>query len=480
MATLLPQSFHRLILIGFVLMALPLVLAVVLAYQLSERVVVARQEVLARAVLAGQVGRQIEDALGAMKQQLMLLPPQAVPEVAALPAFQRLNQDFIERFNYFATLSTAVGQEAAIKRVVERARILGEDFRARGDVSLLAGQLYRIDDETRAILHAGDRVVEQEIGQLGGRVATLRLILLATVPLALFVAAVVLVLVRSVVVGRIRAMDRTLREIGRADFVPDIAVVGKPDFPDLARRLDWLQRRLRNLESQRTRFLRHISHDLKTPLTAICEGAQLLSEGAAGPLDPRQRPLVDIVNKNARRLQKFIEDLLNYQEVSSARVSLELRPIRMSQLCETVLGAHIIAAGKHNIRIKRNLADGELNGDWNKLYAVLDNLISNAIKFSPEDGVVTVSLADEGDEMVLDVVDQGSGVPEEERKRVFEPFFRGTRARKGAIKGSGLGLAIARDYARAHRGRLELLDSAQGAHFRLTLPKRQGSARTTD
>jgi len=480
MGNILPKSFHRLLLIGFVLMALPLVVAVALAYQLSEQMVVARQEVLARAVLAARVGRQIEDALGAMKQQLMRLPQQSVPDTAALPAFQRLNQDFIERFNYFATLSTAVGQEAAIGRVVQRARILGEDFRARGDASLLAGQLYQVDEETRAILHASERALEQEIGQLGGRVSTLRLILFATVPLALFIAVVVLVVLRSVVVDRIRRMDRTIREIGRADFVPDITVVGSPDFPDLTRRLDWLRRRLRNVESQRTRFLRHISHDLKTPLTAICEGAQLLSEGAAGPLDPRQKPLVDIVNKNAHRLQKFIEDLLNYQQVSSARTSLDLRPIRMSQLCETVLGAHIIAAGKHNIRIKRTLADGELNGDWNKLYAVLDNLISNAIKFSPEEGVVTVSLADAGSEVVLDVIDQGSGVPEEERKRVFEPFFRGTRARKGPVKGSGLGLAIARDYARAHRGRLELVDSEQGAHFRLTLPKRQGNTRAAD
>ena len=305
----------------------------------------------------------------------------------------------------------------------------------------------------------------------------MRLILLATVLPALFISLVVLATLRWVITERIRQMDRMIRDIGQSDVVPDILVIGPPDFPDLIRRLDWLRRRLRNSEAQRTRFLRHVSHDLKTPLTAICEGAQLLSEGAAGPLEPRHKPLVDIVNKNAHRLQKFIEDMLNYQQVSAARVNLEIRTIRMDRLCESVLSAHIMAVGKRNIRVKRKLAEVELSGDWNKLYAVLDNLISNAIKFSPEEGVVTVTLSEAENEVTIDVEDQGNGVPEEERKRIFEPFFRGTRTHRGEVKGSGLGLAIARDYARAHRGRLELIDSQQGAHFRFTLPKQRSNIR---
>jgi two-component system sensor histidine kinase GlrK len=477
MVKLLPQSFHRLVLIGFVLVALPLLLAVFAVFSLLDGMVFSRQEALSQAMVAARAGREIEATLGSMKQSVMRLPQQSRPDMQALPAYLRLHEQFTRQFEYFGALPATVGQKPAIGRVLDRARILRDDFSARSDASLLAGQIFQIDAETRAILQAGGQALEREIEWMGREAAKLRLILIAAIVSACVVAVAMLLVLRTVVSERIRQMDRAIRDIGRTDFVPDIMVVGTPDFSDLGRRLDWLRRRLRNTEAQRTRFLRHVSHDLKTPLTAICEGAQLLSEGAAGPLDPRQRPLVDIVGKNAQRLQKFIEDFLNYQQISSARVSLELRAIRMAQLCETVLSAHIMAVGKHNVRVKRNLSEVELNGDWNKLYAVLDNLISNAIKFSPEDGVVTVSLAEEGGEVVVDVMDQGNGVPEEERKRIFEPFFRGTRAQKGTIKGSGLGLAIARDYARAHRGRLELIDSQQGAHFRLTLPKRQGNNR---
>lgn len=473
MIRFLPQSFRKLVSIGFVLMAIPLLVATGVVYRAIGAVDVSRQKAVSGFVQVARAGREIETSLGAMKLAILHLPVPAARADRAAPAFRGLTEQFTGQLRAFANLPPMAGQWPAIGRLIERATILDEDFRVGGDNSLLAGQIYQIDEEARRILHAGAQIMERDIEQVDGRAESLRTALMATVLAALLVAITVLLILRRVITERIRQMDRMIRDIGRTDFVPDITVVGTPDFPDLTRRLDWLRRRLRNTEAQRTRFLRHVSHDLKTPLTAICEGAQLLSEGAAGPLDPHQKPLVDIVNKNAHRLQKFIEDMLNYQQISSARVNLELRTLRMDRLCEAVLGAHIMAVGKRNLRIKRSLAEVELKGDWNKLYAVLDNLVSNAIKFSPEDGVVTVDLVDAGGEVVVNVMDQGNGVPDEERKRIFEPFFRGTRAAKGEVKGSGLGLAIARDYARAHRGRLELIDSEQGAHFRFTLPKKR-------
>jgi len=476
MATYLPQSFRKLVLIGFILMAIPLLVATGVVYQAIGQADTSRREAVSRFVLVARNGREIETTLGAMKQAIMHLPAPAARAARATPAFRDLTGQFAGQLRAFANLPSMAEQRSAIGRLIERATILNEDFRVGGDNSLLAGQIHQIDEETRRILHDGEQAMERGIEQVDGQAASLRAVLLATVLAALLTATLVLLVLRRVITGQIRRMDRVIRDIGRTDFVPDITVVGIPDFSDLTRRLDWLRRRLRNTEAQRTRFLRHVSHDLKTPLTAICEGAQLLSEGAAGPLDPHQKPLVDIVNKNAHRLQKFIEDMLNYQQISSARVNLEPRAMRMDKLCEAVLGAHIMAIGKRNLRIKRSLPEVELKGDWNKLYAVLDNLVSNAIKFSPEDGVVTVDLVDAGGEVVVNVVDQGKGVPDEERKRIFEPFFRGTRAAQGEVKGSGLGLAIARDYARAHRGRLELIDSEQGAHFRFTLPKKRSNA----
>lgn len=475
MRRFVPKSFRRLVLIGAGLVAAPLLLATLAAYLLLGNLAESRQAAWQRMVATVQMGREIENTLGAMKQAIMRLPTPVSPGPTALPAYRRLHEQYTRQLRGYAVASEVYWQRPAVERLIERAHILAGDFQARRDGSLLAGQIYQIDAETHQILHTVAAAMEQDFERGEARLARLRAILLAAVLVAALAAVVALLLFRWAITERICQLDRVIRDIGRTDFVPDIGMAGTPDFPDLSRRLDWLRRRLRNTETQRTRFLRHVSHDLKTPLTAICEGSQLLSEGAAGPLDPRQKPLVDIVNKNAHRLQRFIEDMLNYQQISSARVNLELRAIRMDKLCESVLGAHIMAIGKRNLRIRRNLPEVELLGDWNKLYAVVDNLVSNAIKFSPEEGTVTLSVADAGDDVTVEIIDQGKGVPEEERKRIFEPFFRGTRAGRGEVKGTGLGLAIARDYARAHRGKLELVDSEEGAHFRLTLPKRRGN-----
>ena len=108
-----------------------------------------------------------------------------------------------------------------------------------------------------------------------------------------------------------------------------------------------------------------------------------------------------------------------------------------------------------------------------KIRAIVDNLLSNAIKYSPRSGQVAIDLFTEGNNAVLDVVDQGPGVDPEDRPRIFESFYQGKPAPEGRIKGSGLGLAIAREYALAHGGRIELLDRAdgkRGARFRVWLP----------
>ena len=113
--------------------------------------------------------------------------------------------------------------------------------------------------------------------------------------------------------------------------------------------------------------------------------------------------------------------------------------------------------------------------DGEKLFSIVDNLVGNAVKFTPPGGTIAVSARASGGDAVIDVIDSGPGVPAEEREAIFDSFFRGRAKASGRIEGTGLGLAIAREFAEAHGGRIDVLASPRGAHFRVTLPRRARS-----
>jgi two-component system sensor histidine kinase GlrK len=199
---------------------------------------------------------------------------------------------------------------------------------------------------------------------------------------------------------------------------------------------------------------------------------QLLAEGVPGPLNEQQKSIVDIMDQGSRRLQRLIEELLNYQQAGFAANTIDPQPVALDVVCTQVMRAHRLVAAARAVRFERILPPVLVEGDADKLRVVVDNLVTNALKFSPRDGVIQLDLRAVDGQAVLNVVDEGPGVAQEERDRVFEPFFRGTRSRRGTVKGSGLGLAIAKEHVLAHRGRIEVVETkGKGGHFRITLPQ---------
>jgi len=260
--------------------------------------------------------------------------------------------------------------------------------------------------------------------------------------------------------------------MGSADFTHAIEVDGPQDMRYLGQRLEWLRSRLHELEEQQNRFLRHVSHELKTPLTAVREGAELLRDRVGGELSPEQREIVRIVRENTLSLQKLIEDLLNYHQTRSIEPQT-LGPVALADVVRRVVREHKLAAFARLINVETKLVPSMIVGDGEKVRAIVDNLLSNAIKYSPRSGTIAIELRPEGDQAVLDVIDGGPGISAADRPHIFESFYQGKTAPHGRIKGSGLGLAIANEYTLAHGGRIELIDRTdgrRGAHFRLYLP----------
>src|SRR5919201_160454 len=258
-------------------------------------------------------------------------------------------------------------------------------------------------------------------------------------------------------------------QLAGANFARPITVRGPEDLQSLGERLDWLRRRLAELEAEKNRFLRHLSHELKTPLTALREGAELLNDQVGGPLAPPQRQVVAIMRDNSLKLQRLIEDLLDYQRALHAAASLEPRAVLLDELLLEVARSHELAMHAKGQRLELDLAKVRVEADPEKLRSILDNLLGNAVKFTPAGGRIRVCVRASSGEVEIDVVDSGPGVSPEEREAIFDSFFLGRAKANARVAGTGLGLAIAREFTEAHGGRISVVTEGSGGHFRVTL-----------
>jgi two-component system sensor histidine kinase GlrK len=263
-----------------------------------------------------------------------------------------------------------------------------------------------------------------------------------------------------------------IRALGEGQFAKPIQIEGPGDMVRLGAQLDWLRERLVTLEAQKTRFLQHISHELKTPLTALREGSDLLSSGVVGNLNAEQREIARILQENSIELRKLIEGLLNYSAVHAQTSYLDAKIVPLNDLARRVLNDRKLAIVAKGIRIELDAENVAAYCDEGKIRVVLDNLLSNAVKYSPDKGLISIRLYKDRGDAVFEVADEGPGIPAPEREKVFEAFYKGVEPPVAAVKGSGLGLSIVKEYVTLHRGRIEILDGP-GAHFRIRLPRRQ-------
>ncbi|MDX6646144.1 MAG: hypothetical protein QOK40_1871, partial [Miltoncostaeaceae bacterium] len=218
-------------------------------------------------------------------------------------------------------------------------------------------------------------------------------------------------------------------------------------------------------------FVALASHELRTPLTSILGYLEAVLDGEAGDLGAEQRRFLAVVDRNARRLLRLVDDLLLVARADAGRLGLQPERVDLGQLAaECVLGARP-AAEERGIVLTVEADLVPVHGDRTRLCEVMDNLISNALKFSPRDGRVALRARSGGGHALLEVADNGMGIPAAEQGRLFERFYRTSAAQAAAIPGTGLGLAISKMIVEAHGGRMEVeSEDGAGATFRVRLP----------
>jgi two-component system, NtrC family, sensor histidine kinase GlrK len=473
-----PRSFLKFILLGFLLVSLPLVYALgELVLSLDRLATQSREEVL-QASQAGRSSRLLFEQATTLerlaRQEIILEDP------ALLEDYGRMRQEFLQTTRQLSLLPLEKTHVVALDQLREREnrlyQLLNSPQRSPQIVTELADGYANLVENTQGILNATTQLTQRAIERLQETAAQGRekwlYLTLATVAIALALAIIFAVLIAR----PIRQLDQAVRQMGTADFTHAIEVNGPQDLRYVGQRLEWLRTRLNELEQQQTRFLRHVSHELKTPLTAVREGAELLRDNVGGRLTPEQHEIVRIVRENTLSLQKLIEDLLAYHQ-SRALEPATLGPVSLADVVRRVLREQKLAAIARMITFDASLAAVVVVGDAEKIRTVIDNLMSNAIKYSPRSGVIELALGEADGFAVFDVSDHGLGIALAERERVFDSFYLGKAPVDGKVKGSGLGLAIASEYALAQAGRIEVLDRAdgkRGVRFRLWLPLAAG------
>ncbi|MGH8480917.1 MAG: ATP-binding protein, partial [Nevskiaceae bacterium] len=320
------------------------------------------------------------------------------------------------------------------------------------------------------IAAAGRATIDRQLEAIAQATGEARAVMLLSA-LALIPLTALLAFGFSVAVTRpLRKMSAGIAALGRGRFEQRIEIAYPREMQLLGERLDWLRRRSAALEAEKDRFLRHVSHELKTPLATLQEGSSLLREGSLGALTAQQREVAQILVEAAVELNALIGNLLSYAEWEQEERQPEMAWFETRSLIAEVLIAHRLPMARRNLAVELGVRSPRLFGQRSRLRVALDNLIGNAIKHAPEGSAIEVRAGARDGSCELCVRDHGRGVASRETGRIFEPFVRGTEAEESGVRGTGIGLSIVRETALAHDGTVEVEDAQPGARFRMVWP----------
>ncbi|MDR3416059.1 MAG: HAMP domain-containing sensor histidine kinase [Nevskia sp.] len=465
-----PRTMSGLVAGGCILAASPLLLALLLAGAQLDRLTRHSERLVREGFAVVGLGSQLHDNVSDLER--------TVRQYAALqdPALAEMVDMRLARTE--ATLHGIEDQQLAplADAVFTAQRELAGAAKAWAErpppqnLERLAGQIQAIDLQAQAILTAGRASTDAEVERLRSAGVIARRIMLisciAVVPLtALLVGGFSVVLMRP-----LRKLSAAIVALGHGRYGVAASIRFPEEMRRLGEQLDWLRVRLKQLEADKERFLTNISHELKTPLASLHEGAALLQEETLGRLGPRQREVTSILMESAGELQELIQNLLAYAEWRKVRQQAAMDWFDVDSFLDEVLPRHRLALMRRNIATELRACSGHLFGHRAQLRLALENLLSNAIKHAPAGTAIEIEAAARGGVCVLSVRDHGRGVPDRQKKLIFEPFVRGTEAEEAGIRGTGIGLSIVQETVLSHNGAVEVEDAEPGARFRLAWP----------
>lgn len=474
-----PRSFLKLILLGFSIVGLPLIAALVYSAIGIDQLAEQSRKIVYQATQITHGSSILIDEITVMERSVQ--HARILEDLSLLESYFQAHTNFEKTAIKLLEVSPHLEQQLLLEKLrLFETKIFREVLTLYETPQNLPGLL---DKFATMLTLAQDfstgnyRLIGQNVNEMSEKAAYARTLveweLLILIPFVILLA-----LAFSVFIARpLRQIDEAIYNMGQGKLSSVVRVSGPQNLRYLGSRLDWMRRRLLKLEEQKILFLRHVSHELKTPLTAIREGANLLAEGITGNLNKKQQQIAHILHTSSIQLQKRIEDLLSFSALQADKTALIKQRTNLAQIIASVMKDQNLSIMCRKIKIDLTCPELILECDKQKIGIIIDNLLSNAIKFSPKESCIKISAVQIGQTIQFDIVDSGSGIDSADEDKIFEPFYQGRIKPSSHIRGTGLGLSIAREYALAHGGNIELVKhGGQGAHFRLTLPIRDPEA----
>ncbi|MEZ5492384.1 MAG: ATP-binding protein [Gammaproteobacteria bacterium] len=463
-----PRTILQLLITGFALVSGILLIALTIAINQLDQISRQSQAAVSRSLTAMAASRVLLQQSGAMERNARQYAIVGEKEILGI---------YEERRRAFLAATDSLERLALSPALLSQATII-RNLEADAYTAIQSGDKISLETAFEQILEAATNLStivsnwsNMQIDTIARETSESQR-LIAMQLLFLIAAAISLASVFVLLITRpLKQVATAIEQLGSGSYSTDISIGGPKDLVAIGQQLDWLRERLSHLDQQRTLFLRHVSHELKSPLAAIQESAALLEDGVVGELSTPQKELINIQVKSLQKLHNLIDELLRQHQRQYAVVSEFSQDIRLDKLIGRVLADHDYAIGTSAIDVSLNLEECCISGNREQLRVLLDNVIANAIRFSPEGGSLAIEMFQEENLFVILVKDEGPGIPDSEQEKIFEAFYQSRQQTTGVFKGSGLGLAIAREYAAAHNGAIKASNSdPRGACFRITLP----------
>jgi two-component system sensor histidine kinase GlrK len=463
-------------LLGLALLALPLLAAVVTAALQFRTLSYRGQRIVLQSVTAAREGQKLFSEIDALDRTSRLYDVLDDPKL--LQAYRQEDSALsaTRRMLYLqagAPTRRTLDELAALQKQIRRRVLSTPPGIAATETAAFTRRFATLGTLVNRIARQSNEQIDAEVASLRHLTERARELLFWQAAL-LIPLTVIAISLLTLLIGRpLRQIDQAIRALGHGSLQESIAVSGPRDLERLGKQIEWLRRRLIELNEERDRFLRHMSHELKTPLANIREGTELLMDGAVGELDSNQREVAAILRDNGIQLQRMIENLLSFSAWQTSTVGLDASEFRLRPLVRQVLESQQLTVLSQRMRLDVQVEDVTLVADRGKMRLILENLVSNAVKYSPKGGTIHIRACTFGEHLVLDVADTGPGIPKDEREQVFRAFYTGRAANSICIKGTGIGLSVVLEFVTAHGGTVQIVDGEfPGAHFRIRMPLR--------
>lgn len=473
--TLYPRSLAQLISASMLIMVLLLVAALAIAGFYLEKATSRGQQAVIFSTEAVQHSLILSELLKDMERSARIY--QVLGNESLLANYAQLRQELQNTASKLTALEFNEDIKATVATLIRKEKQAFHILATEGPGSEQAGKTIEVYTELRdiaaALIARNSEMIKTRVKEMKDNAAATREALFWEGIMALCLVLLVAIWVIPPLSRYVGDLDRSILQIGNGDLDKPIELKGPRDIRELGARLEWLRGQLQLLENRKQHFLQHFSHELKTPLASLREGTSLLSEGIAGSLSEEQKEIATILQRNCVNLQQQIDDLLNYSVSMEPFQSFNHQEMRLDEQISGVLREHQLQIRAKELSVNTALEAVAISADTSQITTVLDNLISNAVKFSPCAGRIEIALYVSGPWVVIEVADEGPGIPSAEQERIFEAFYQSPSSMQYNEGGSGLGLSIAKQYSNAHGGDIEVIDRNCGARLRLTLP-RQG------